>query len=129
MENEDFHTEKYLKEDASYKFTLKDNAKILLLDGSKVSIDTKIVGFSIMGFGTPEQLMEVRKQLTDDQKIFCGMKNDIAKHFALDWDYIFSKYDGIELIHGNVYNILHYDGFYSWDVDSICIWDNVIQII
>ena len=36
-------------------------------------------------------------------------------------------YDGLELIHGDRWKELHYGLFYSWDVDSIVIWNpNVI---
>ena len=39
-------------------------------------------------------------------------------------------YDGVELIHGDRWEELHYGLFYSWDVDSIVIWNpDVIEEI
>lgn len=39
-------------------------------------------------------------------------------------------YDGVELIHGDKWEELHYGLFYSWDVDSIVIWnpDVIVEV-
>ena len=41
-----------------------------------------------------------------------------------------NKYDGMVLIHGKHYWELHETAFYTWDVDSICVWNpDAIEII
>ena len=56
------------------------------------------------------------------------VKNTRLSGCVLDFDKIMSKYDGMELIHGKRYNELHYNEFYSWDVDSIVIWNPYIIV-
>lgn len=77
-------------------------------------------------------------ELSDDAKVFTVTKlDDIpsnyiseikARHGAelhnLNFDRIMEDYDAMELIHSKGrYNELHYSLFYSWDVDSIVIWN------
>ena len=127
VDDENFNTEKYLREGASHKFTLNDNANVLLLDGNSVEVTGEIQYF-LSGVGTLEQLQSIKDQLTTDKEIF-SKGTTLDRFFTLNWDYIFSHYDGIELIHGELYTVFHYDGFYWWDVDSICLWNNVIQTL
>ena len=48
----------------------------------------------------------------------------------IDFNKIMKEYDGMELIHGDNYLSLHYSHFYSWDVDSIVVWNpDVIEAI
>lgn len=43
---------------------------------------------------------------------------------------IMKKYDGLELIHGDHYMELHDGPFYTWDCDSIVIWNpGVIDVM
>lgn len=41
----------------------------------------------------------------------------------LDFEKISKDYDGMEIIHGDNYTNLHDDLFYTWDCDSIVIWN------
>lgn len=50
---------------------------------------------------------------------------------VLDFNRIMAEYDGMELIHGHDgknFMDLHYNEFYSWDVDSIVIWNPYIIV-
>lgn len=49
---------------------------------------------------------------------------------CIDFNKIMKEYDGMELIHGDNYSSLHYSYFYSWDVDSIVVWNpDVIEVV
>lgn len=48
--------------------------------------------------------------------------------YKLDFYRIMKDYDGMELIHGNRYLELHDNEFYTWDVDSIVIWNPYIIV-
>ena len=40
------------------------------------------------------------------------------------------EFDGMVLIHGKHYCELHSNGFGTWDVDSICVWNpDIIELI
>lgn len=44
--------------------------------------------------------------------------------FVIDFSKIMRYYDGMELSHSKkTYNNLHYTFFYTWDVDSIVVWN------
>lgn len=45
---------------------------------------------------------------------------------VIDFEKIMFRYDALELIHGDNYTCLHDGLFYSWDVDSIVIWNPYI---
>lgn len=76
-------------------------------------------------------------ELSDDAKVFTVTKlDDIpsdyifrknrygAEYYNLNFDRIMKDYDAMELIHSDGhYSELHNDLFYSWDVDSIVIWN------
>lgn len=49
---------------------------------------------------------------------------------VLDFNVLMTKFDGIELIHGDNYNELHLSPgyFYSWDADSIVVWNPYIIV-
>ena len=48
----------------------------------------------------------------------------------LNTQVLMSKFDGIVLIHGKNYSELHNNFFYTWDVDSICVWNpDVIELV
>ena len=48
----------------------------------------------------------------------------------IDFNKIMKEYDGMELIHGYNYWDLHFGHFYSWDVDSIVVWNpDVIEVV
>lgn len=48
----------------------------------------------------------------------------------IDFDKIMKEYDGMELIHEGNYSSLYYTYFYSWDVDSIVVWNpDVIEVV
>lgn len=41
----------------------------------------------------------------------------------IDFDKIKKEYDALEICHDKDYNDLHYSYFYTWDVDSILVWN------
>ena len=102
-------------DDNSFKFHLSDKANILIIDHPDVLLQLKQRQLLI---GKPESSLNV----------------------VLDYDKIISNklYDGVLLIHGNYYNLFHsgcklnntyinkYIDFYSWDCDSIVIWNTDI---
>ena len=50
--------------------------------------------------------------------------------YKLNVEEVMNKFDGMVLIHGNHYCELHDNGFYTWDVDSICVWNpDMIELI
>lgn len=78
---------------SSFTFSLKDDAKILVVNSVK----------------------DVEDYIQFDPERYWT--------FKLDFERIMDEYDGMELIHGNNYSELHDGGFYTWDCDSICIWN------
>ncbi len=85
-------------------------------------------------------------KVKDGAKIFTVRKNDDVSDYLLtpylytleymfppkyiDFNKIMKEYDGMELIHGDNYMDLHYGYFYSWDVDSIVVWNpDVIEVV
>ena len=80
-----------------------------------------------------------RFALKDDAKIFVVrdrhdclsyLKDTFLGGKKLDFDRIMDEYDGMELIHGKNYMDLHMEEFYSWDVDSIVIWNpQILQFL
>lgn len=56
------------------------------------------------------------------------VENIMLSRCVLDFNKIMSEYDGMELIHGNLYNAFHYNEFYTWDADSIVIWNPYIIV-
>ena len=85
-------------------------------------------------------------KVKDGDKIFTVRKNDDVSDYLytphlftlkymfppkyIDFDKIMKEYDGMELIHGDNYMDLHYGYFYSWDVDSIVVWNpDVIEVV
>lgn len=79
-------------------------------------------------------------KIKDGSKIFTVRnKDDVSDYLYtphlymleyIDFDKIMKEYDGMELIHGDNYMDLHYGYFYSWDVDSIVVWNpDVIEVV
>ena len=79
-------------------------------------------------------------KIKDGAKIFTVRnKDDVSDYLYtphlymleyIDFDKIMKEYDGMELIHGDNYMDLHYGYFYSWDVDSIVVWNpDVIEVV
>lgn len=59
------------------------------------------------------------------------INSNILERKILDFSTIMTSFDGIELIHGHDgknFMDLHYNEFYSWDVDSIVIWNPYIIV-
>ena len=99
-EDEDFHTENLEK---SFTFTLSPEAKIL----------------------TVQKCSDVEafyKSWSEIDESFDSL-HDLCK--AIDFQAIFDAgYDGVELVHSQKYYMeLHMGPFYSWDVDSIVVWN------
>ena len=60
------------------------------------------------------------------------IKGNSGRYFdcSLNTEVLMNKFDGIVLIHGKNYSELHDNFFYSWDVDSICVWNPaVIELV
>lgn len=74
------------------------------------------------------KIFTVRKN-DDVSDYICPLRyTDVFKH--IDFNKIMKEYDGMELIHGDNYMDLHFGHFYSWDVDSIVIWNpDVIEVV
>ena len=81
-------------------------------------------------------------KVKDGARIFIVRKNNDVSDYLytpylyssagtyIDFNKIMKEYDGIELIHGYNYWDLHYGYFYSWDVDSIVVWNpDVIEVV
>lgn len=69
-------------------------------------------------------------ELKDAEKYIIKEKYHNYHFSKLDVEKIMNKYDGMVLIHGKHYWELHETAFYTWDVDSICVWNpDVIEII
>ena len=65
-------------------------------------------------------LNDIRKYLTE---------GNVEGDKALNFKKIYHKFDGIEVHMSEHFGELR-DQFYSWDCDSICIWNpNIIQVI
>lgn len=79
----------------SFKFTLIDNAKILTVRSNN-------------------DIEKFMKPLNERLSIFRWL------NFK---DIVDAGYDGLELIHGNHWRELHDGVFYTWDVDSIVVWN------
>lgn len=56
------------------------------------------------------------------------ISNNILERKIIDFNSIMTSFDGMELIHGNRYLELHDNEFYTWDVDSIVIWNPYIIV-
>ena len=85
-------------------------------------------------------------KVKDGAKIFIVRNNDDVSDYLctphlftleymfppkyIDFNKIMKEYDGMELIHEDNYSSLHYNYFYSWDVDSIVVWNpDVIEVV
>lgn len=112
---ENFYTEEL---EENFKFTLKEDAKILLIDSPKS--------------------LESNDNLIVDTGKYSRMDN-IKYYPRLNLYYIMNNYDAIEVIHGKYYSYFHdciksnsgYHGIlYWWDCDSICVWnyDKIIEL-
>ena len=117
----DFDLKKYMGDDHKHYFELKDDAKILFINGN--AVDFKGIDADL----TEEDFTNI---IGEDYDVISYSHPNIHNRdynptyaFSLDWDYVIKNYDGVELIHGNIYTILRYSGFYSWDCDSIVIWN------
>ena len=113
--SEDYKTEYYADESNQHFFTLKDDARILLMDGTDYELSTDCYRESVVS--------KVIRDIISD-------KNAIDKEnpLFLDYSYIIKNYDAMELIHGRVYGALHFHSFNIWDADSIVIWnENVVE--
>lgn len=102
-EAEDFHTDRL---NESFTFTLKPTAKILVV----------------------QSLDDIEPYV----KKWCDINSDFLRYESIsnsiDFIDIAKTYDGVELIHGDNYTDLHYSVFYSWDVDSIVVWNKVVIV-
>ena len=99
--SEDFRSGSFEK---SFKFRISRNAKLLWVHELK---DIK-------------RFIKKEKHISSPDNFF--EKLDIKK--------IMENYDGMVLIHGKNYDELRYSFFYSWDVDSICVWNpDVVELI
>lgn len=72
------------------------------------------------------RILTVRKR--EDIFPYLIESNTLCMKPVLDFNRIMAEYDGMELIHGNRYLELHDNEFYSWDVDSIVIWNPYIIV-
>lgn len=84
-----------------YIFRLSKDAKILVIDDPAI--------------------------FKDNENLLVENKDSII-NFCCNWPYIFDNYDGMLLIHGEHYSEFHYSEFhaglfYSWDCDSLVIWN------
>lgn len=87
--------------DKRFTFTLSEDAKILTVRG------------------------------LDDVKDYTSYIDERITLFkVLDFDRIMRRFDGMELIHEDRYSELHDSFFYTWDCDSIVIWNpQVLQLL
>lgn len=98
-EYEDFYVEKLEK---SFKFKLSPKAKILHIN----------------------KLKDAYKYIIKGEENFVSYPNLSYTYYELDIKRIYHYYDGIEVIMSNDYINFHNNRiFYSWDVDSLCVWN------
>jgi hypothetical protein len=123
-EMEQFNTEYYLNPKNRHLFSLSNDSKIFLIDGN--SISRKRFPDQLSGKFTRDEF----NKLITDYKVLRYTLYDETGHknlaFGLDWDYIVKNYDGFELINGNCWGMFRYNGFYTWDCDSIVVWNTDI---
>ena len=121
VENEGYNEEFYLNPENCFKFSLKDNADILIIDGRKIKPAS-------LDYLTKKELRKIipYAEILSEEKN--SEKFGYPHLFTFNWPYIFNKYDGIELINGNLYTQFRYNGMSAWDCDSICIWNPDIVI-
>lgn len=97
-ESEEFRLETL---DKSFKFKLAPNAKILRINNLK----------------------EARKFILEKKMPFLSEPGSYHVWQELDLPQIYSCYDGMEVIMSNDYINFHNNQiFYTWDVDSLCVW-------
>lgn len=91
------------------KFTLEDDAKILTVEKTEDII--------------PYLILSSRVSKAYKEKGISAL--NIIDGCTLNEIKLKKQFDGIKLIHGDKYNELHTTPgvFYSWDVDSIVIWN------
>lgn len=106
-ENEEYAMDKL---NTSFTFTLKPNARILLVklcsDVDKYLTNLPDLPYKSYSF-RPEALLMFK---------------------YVDFVKMAKDYDGMELCHDDNYGDLHYGLFYSWDCDSIVIWNPYIIV-
>lgn len=121
VESEDYKTELYLNPNNCFNFKLNDQANILLIDGRKI----KPRSFDYLTKKELRKIIPYAEILSVETDDYLTGRPQL---FKFNWEYIFHKYDGIELINGNLYCQFRYNGMSSWDCDSICIWNPDIVI-
>lgn len=87
--------------DKSFRFRLKNGSRIL-----KVRMVKDVIKY------------------TYERRIYSPSMNCYFNDgYGIKFYEIMRKYDGLELIHGDHYHELHSGPFYTWDCDSIVIWN------
>ena len=116
-ESEEFHTERL---NSSFRFTLSNKAKIL-----KIRTEKDIMDYLILSDYTKDRIKNDKcLKITKNIKIYTSTSD------RFNLSKLAEDYDGIELFLSDNYNSLRYSVFYSWDCDSICIWNkDIINII
>lgn len=138
VEQEDFRTDLYLDKNNTHLFELTDDAKILTINGniSHNKLEKHGVSSSVI-FGLehiPESIIDEifsDKQVLikyNDSRIYDeSFDQSYGSHhydeLDLNWEYVVNNYDGVELLNGICYNMFRYRGFYTWDCDSIVVWN------
>lgn len=101
-------------------FSLKNDAKILIID----SLDSlnkflkkyaKKVQYSDSDVSREEKLIDVTEDIDVHQWVSCGL-------YRFNWNAIINDYDCMEISHDFNFNLMH-RLFYTWDCDSIVIWN------
>lgn len=107
---ENFCLKRYLDDEKNVYFELSDAANILFITSSGSYDDGRI-------------------EVSDANAVDAENVGKLEQNF-IDWEYVIANYDGVELIHGRCYGILHDSYFYSWDCDSLCIWnENAVKFL
>lgn len=127
-EGEDFHTDYYNDDNNQYVFSLKENGNILTFSGDDIMKHIKDPIKTCFGYISSDEFDKIYNNLSDKDILLpidkCREYVD-SNNFVLriNWKHVIQNYDGFELLHGEYYGLLHYNGFYSWDCDSIVIWN------
>lgn len=126
--DEDFHADYYNNPDNRYIFSLKENSNILIFSGDDILPFIKNPHNASFGYVSLDEFLKIYNNLKD-KNVLLEVENCKERKesdfcsFKMNWPYIFDNYDGFELLHGEWYGLLHYNSFYTWDCDSIVIWN------
>ena len=104
-ECEDFHTDCL---DKYFKFTLSENAKIL-----NVNTEYDIIPY----------IISYEYKETFDPLISADFRNITDCCDRIDQKKLMEEYDGMELYMDKNWDQLRYSMFYTWDVDTLVVWN------